>query len=74
MFESLFNSIFGGMTGKTSSDSPCAQQEAIRKQILMTELSEEVKKLMNHYGISKDSKGMSGTTTLSEISTVVDRT
>lgn len=74
MFEQLFTQYFGGMSGTAKQfESPLAQQEAVRKQILLTELDEEVKSLMNHYGITKNSEGKSGTTTLAEISTVVHR-
>jgi len=73
MFQDFFNSVFGGMSGMTHFESPCAEQEAVRKQILLKELDEEVNALMTHYGITKDSEGKSATTTLAEISTVVYR-
>ena len=73
MFESLFNNIFGGMSGKTPINSNCALQEAARKQILLTELDSEIQKLIENYHITEALRRQSGTTTLAEIGAVVYR-
>lgn len=75
MFNNLFKICFGrgNITADYNNERPLVQQEAVRQQILLNELDGEVKALMEHYNISADSKGQSGTTTLSEIGTVVYR-
>lgn len=75
MLENLLKICFGrgNITADYNNESPLVQQEAVRQQILLNELDGEVKALMEHYHISADSKGQSGTTTLSEIGTVVYR-
>ena len=73
MFEALFRQFFGGMSGNSTYESNCALQETARKQILLTELDSEIQKLIEHYHITEEKRGQSGTTTLSEIGTVVYR-
>ena len=63
------------LDGLASSKYPseCALQEAARQQILLTELDGEVNKLIEHYHITEEKRGQSGTTTLAEIEAVVYR-
>lgn len=70
MFTNLFRMFFGWMSGNSTN---CALQEAARKQILLTELDSEIQKLVEHYHITEEKRGQSGTTTLAEIETVVYR-
>lgn len=70
MEETDFFNTFGWTPAIPSYDQ--ARQEI--RRIELSELDKEVNALMEHYGIARDSQGMGGSTTLSEIGTVVERT
>lgn len=73
MFETLFRQFFGEISKNSNYETNCALQNAARKQILLTELDSEIQKLIKHYNITEEKRGLSGRTTLSEIGAVVYR-
>lgn len=69
----ILQQLLDGLSGKSDFETNCALQETARKQILLTELDIEIQKLIEHYHITEEKRGQSGTTTLSEIGVVVYR-